>query len=131
MLNEPGLLKKYLVVVDTNHVYLTNCLWLVRSNEMFNTGPAPRPQFNSFLLGFLIILWLVCYTSESKGLHKKRDKIYTNGWAVKVRGGFGNAKIVAKRHGFAKVEKVWLQSSSLHFIIALKLRKRLLKRYLS
>ena len=106
MLNELGLLKKYWVVVETKDVYLTNCPWLLRSNEMVNTGSAPRPQFNSFFLGFLIVLSLVCSSSGSKSFQRKREKIYTNGWAVKIQGGFENAKIVAKRHGFAKVEKV-------------------------
>ncbi len=107
MLNETGLLKKSLVVVETKNVYLTNCLWLVRSNEMVNTGPAGRPKLKLTLLGFYIVLCsFICYTSGSKSFQRRREKIYTNGWAVKVTGGFENAKIVAKRHGFAKVEKV-------------------------
>jgi hypothetical protein len=74
---------------------------------MVNTGPARRPKFKSSFLGFLIVIWLVSYTTGSKSFKRKRERIYTNGWAVKVKGGFENAKIVAKRHGFAKVEKVW------------------------
>lgn len=73
---------------------------------MVKTGPAARPKFETFFFGFFIVLWLVCYTTEADSLKRKREKIYTNGWAVKVKGGFENAKIVAKQHGFGKVEKV-------------------------
>ncbi|CAB3995406.1 Neuroendocrine convertase 1, partial [Paramuricea clavata] len=51
----------------------------------------------------------------SKSFKRKREKIYTNGWAVKVKGGFKNAKIVAKRHGFAKVEKIGTLEDYYHF----------------
>ena len=104
MLNELELLKNNLVVVETNNVYLTNCSWLARSNEMVNTGPAGRPKLKSYFVYVLVVLWSICCTNASG--RKPREKIYTNGWAVKVSGGFENAKIVAKRHGFEKVEKV-------------------------
>ena len=104
MLNEPRLLKNNLVVVETNNAYLTNCSWLARSNEMVKPGSAGRPSLKSHFFHVLFFLWLLCCTTGRA--RKTREKIYTNGWAVKVNGGFENAKIVAKRHGFEKVEKV-------------------------
>lgn len=104
MLNEPRLLKNRLVVVETNNVYLTNCPWLARSNEMVNTGTAGRPKLKLYSVYVIVVLWSICCTIASG--RQSRETIYTNGWAVKVSGGFENAKIVAKRHGFEKVEKV-------------------------
>lgn len=38
----------------------------------------------------------------------QKDKIFTNGWAVKVEGGIKVAKNLAKEHGFENVEPVRL-----------------------
>lgn len=74
---------------------------------MFNKGPTRRSKFNAyFVVGLFIAVCLPGYSYGSKSFKRKLEKIYTNGWAVKVKGGFGNAKSVAERHGFAKVEKV-------------------------
>ena len=63
--------------------------------------PSLRPAIKVILFGLLVFISFRVSDAE-----RKREKIYTNGWAVKVSGGIGKAKIVAKQHGFEKVEKV-------------------------
>lgn len=37
---------------------------------------------------------------------KKDEKIFTNGWAIRVHGGLEEAKKIAKAHGFEDVHAV-------------------------
>ena len=54
---------------------------------------------------------LVCLLAilQTGGQESRRDeKIFTNGWAIRVHGGVEEAKKIAKAHGFEKVEPVSL-----------------------
>jgi len=46
---------------------------------------------------------------QAGGEDPKRDeKIFTNGWAIKVHGSSDEARKIAKAHGFEKIEPVSL-----------------------
>lgn len=42
-------------------------------------------------------------------LDSKEEKVFTNGWAIRVEGGIETAKRIARSHGFDKVEPVSLE----------------------
>lgn len=105
MVNEVGLLRKTSVTIATQNVYLNNRRRLIRSNEMVRARSGGSPEHFWAFLFSLVILILLCRASEGSRC-SEREKIYTNGWAVKVSGGLAKAKIVARQHGFEKVEKV-------------------------
>lgn len=61
-----------------------------------------------FAILTLFSIWITVVQSHKVNtkLANRREKIYTNGWAVKLIGGIENAEIVAQNYGFSKVEKV-------------------------
>ena len=42
-------------------------------------------------------------------LDSKGEKVFTNGWAIRVEGGIETAKRIARSHGFDKVEPVGVE----------------------
>lgn len=101
-----GLLRRLCVTHATENVCISKRCGLFCRNEMVRAGPRGRPMFRAFLVRLVIFVSL-CQTSEGKNNPSKRERFYTNGWAVKVIGGLAKAQIVARQHGFEKVEKVW------------------------
>ena len=77
---------------------------------MCSKGPAIRLFMRSKLFAILTLfsIWITVVQSHKVNtkLANRREKIYTNGWAVKLIGGIENAVIVAQNYGFSKVEKV-------------------------
>lgn len=56
----------------------------------------------------LLVGFLVGFLGRSLGdaLSKDQEKIFTNGWAIRVHGGLEEAKKIAKAHGFKDVHPV-------------------------
>ena len=59
----------------------------------------------------LTIAWPNRTTVCTERLKRRGEKVYTNGWAIKVQGGIETAKRIARSHGFDKVERVSLKET--------------------
>lgn len=53
-----------------------------------------------------ISAWPKHTTVLAQRLANSGEKVYTNGWAIRVEGGIEAAKRIARSHGFEKVEPV-------------------------
>ena len=49
---------------------------------------------------------------------KNVEKVYTNGWAVKIQGGLETAKRLARQHGFDNVQPVGKGRASRQFVFS-------------
>lgn len=57
----------------------------------------------------LIAAWPKQNSVHAQKLDGNREKVYTNGWAIRVEGGIEAAKRIARSHGFDKVEPVSIE----------------------
>ena len=62
------------------------------------------------LAKIIICVFVVAWPKQNSVHAQKpgnnREKVYTNGWAIRVEGGIEAAKRIARSHGFDKVESV-------------------------
>ncbi len=89
--------------VEINLIFVINAVGLINCSDAMVESGAGLAQPRVVRIFLLICLFL--HYSDHKQI---KDKLYTNGWAIQVSepGGYSKALQIAKKHGFAKVEKV-------------------------